>query len=533
MNNNDSSMQKRMIIALVISMLMIIVYQYFFMPDPQKQPAQQPKQAEKKVTNQKETNDTTNNQPEKEVLSKKDFAKKENYKNKIKKYLAKQPDKTAGIKTYETKHFLIKVDLLGGRIKKWIAKKHDISILNDNNFALYYKDMSDKNLVYNLKTKPNGFELIHKSKDYEIKKIFSFNKENDYLINLNLESNIPFEKIQLSKKTMSKGMQKRYDSFFYYDSEDEYEDEKVDVDKTKTLNSHRYIGFDSKYMLAAFLAGEKRLSAEIKQTKDEELVLLFKIDRSEFKLLYGPKKLDLLSSIDPTLEKTIHLRGFLSPISKILLQILDFIQCIIKNWGLAIIILTILIKLVLYPLTHKSFTSMAKMKKIQPEMQKIRKQHKDDPQKMNKKMMELYSEHGVNPAGGCLPLLLQFPILIALFSVFNNAIELKGQPFILWINDLSNPDALLNLPFEIPLLGSSLNLLPILMVVAMVYQQNMSTGGGGAAGGSQKFMKLFMPIFMFAIFYNFPAGLVLYFLTNTAITLLQQKYIYKHLNNDK
>ena len=162
---------------------------------------------------------------------------------------------------------------------------------------------------------------------------------------------------------------------------------------------------------------------------------------------------------------------------------------------------------------------MKEMRKLQPEMEKLRKEFKDDAQRMNKEVMELYRRHKVNPAGGCLPMLLQLPIFIGLFMTLRSVIELRGAPFIFWIKDLSLPDAL-SLPFSLPYIGSAINILPIIMTGVTFVQQKVS----GSTGTSQPMMLMF-PIFMLFIFYNFPSGLVLYFLCGNVINILAQTWI--------
>ncbi|TYB31863.1 MAG: membrane protein insertase YidC [Candidatus Mcinerneyibacterium aminivorans] len=533
---NNGNMQKRMILALIFSIVLLVVFQYFFgpnQPDQQQQTTQPQKQTEKVA--QSRDQQEKSQKPSKTSEEIENFNKQtENLEEEgINALLKKEPNRAVGYKVYSNKIYDIKIDKQGGRINSWKEKKRGIQILNSENFSLVYKELTDKNLIYKYQEIPNGFKLTFDNGQYYVIKKFIFSREEPHLVDIDVDSNIPFEKIVLSKKALEKRTQQGYDSYFYYSIEDKFEDDKIKKDEKKQISSRRFIGFDSKYFIASFLSKGYELNAEIVQNQYEEIKILLNLEKMPISFFYGPKSLDLLDKIDPALEDTIHFRGFLSPISKFLLGILKIIYSVIHNYGLAIIILTVAIKLLLYPLTHKSLTSMAKMKKIQPQIQKLRKKYKDEPKKMNQKMMDLYSEHNVNPAGGCLPMLLQFPILIALFSVFSNAIELKGQPFFLWINDLSTPDTLFHLPFDIPIIGNEFNLLPILMVVAMIYQQKMNAGGASSKGGGQVFMKIFLPAFMFVIFYNFPSGLVLYFLTNTVITLLQQKFIFSHLNNEE
>ncbi len=207
--------------------------------------------------------------------------------------------------------------------------------------------------------------------------------------------------------------------------------------------------------------------------------------------------------------------------SLLILPILEFLHRFIPNYGLVIIIFSIMIKFLLYPLTKKSYQSMREMQRIQPLMTELRKKYKDDPQRLNKEMMKLYKEHGVNPMGGCLPMLLQMPLLFALFIVFRSTIQLRGEPFIPgWIDDLSRSEGLFHLPFSLPFYGNELNILPILMTITMIIQSKMTT-----QDPKQKAMIYIMPIFMLMIFNTLPSGLNLYYTMFNLLTIIQQVMI--------
>jgi len=225
--------------------------------------------------------------------------------------------------------------------------------------------------------------------------------------------------------------------------------------------------------------------------------------------------------------------GFFGPISKLLLTLLGSIEHIVKNWGVAIILVTLLVNIILFPLTKKSFVSMKKMQDIQPHMEKLREVHKDNPQKLNKEIMELYKTYNVNPFGGCLPMFLQLPIFFAFYQALLQSFELKNAHF-LWIKDLSEPDALFTFQHALPFLGSKLNILPLITMLAMVAQQKLSSASAGAAANSdmakqQKIMAVFFPIFFCFILYNFPSGLVLYWLTNSLLMTGEQYMLKKQL----
>lgn len=218
--------------------------------------------------------------------------------------------------------------------------------------------------------------------------------------------------------------------------------------------------------------------------------------------------------------------GFLGGISDFLLASLKLFHKIFRNWGVAVILLSVMVNLALFPLSRKSYESMKKMQHIQPHMDSLRVEHKDNPQKLNKEMMELYKKYDVNPMGGCLPLLLQMPVFIALYQALMKSLELRGSGF-LWVRDLSMPDAV-PLPFSLPLIGHAINVLPILMTIAMVFQQRFSTVKGATQSEQQKQqqqMMIIMPVVFLFIMYSFPSGLVLYWLVNTILTTFEQRAI--------
>ncbi len=206
--------------------------------------------------------------------------------------------------------------------------------------------------------------------------------------------------------------------------------------------------------------------------------------------------------------------GFWRPVGKVLLVIMNAIHDWIwpHSYGLAIMLLTIIIRIVFWPITHKSTESMKKMQAIQPLVMELRAKYKDNPQKQQQEIMALYKEHKVNPLGGCLPMLIQIPVFIALFVVLRSAIELRFSSF-LWIPDLSAPERLFANVLPIPL-----NILPILMAATMAWQQKLTPTGGDP---SQQKMMMFMPVIMLVFFYNFASGLSLYWTTNQVLMIVQ------------
>lgn len=250
---------------------------------------------------------------------------------------------------------------------------------------------------------------------------------------------------------------------------------------------------------------------------------------SKFVLFAGPSHIPVLKEAGYDFEETINY-GFFGGISKALLSILRALHNVVRSWGIAIILLSILLNVITLPLTMKSFKSMQKMQELHPQMEKLKIENKDNPQKLNKEIMELYKKYKINPLSGCLPMLLQMPIFVALYQALTKSLDLRGANF-LWIRDMSSPDAV-PLPFTLPFLGSSINILPLIMVGAMVLQQKISTKTMGGAVSEeqkqqQKMMLIIMPIMFGFIFYNMPSGLVLYWVINTALTIVEQGAILK------
>ena len=242
----------------------------------------------------------------------------------------------------------------------------------------------------------------------------------------------------------------------------------------------------------------------------------------KFNIYLGPQELRQINAIKPEWTEVMYYGKFNNFIAHLLLQLLDFLYGLVHNWGVAIVILSLLIYLILYPLTLKQMRSMKQMQALQPRIEELRKGYKNNPQKLNTEIMKLYREYKVNPLSGCLPLILQMPIFFALYQVLMRSVALKGAKF-LWIKDLSSPDRLFILPTAIPFLGNEINLLPILMTIGMFIQQKFSMGATSTGSAEQqKLMMILFPLMFGFIFYHMLSGLVLYWFINSALMLLYQ-----------
>ena len=216
-------------------------------------------------------------------------------------------------------------------------------------------------------------------------------------------------------------------------------------------------------------------------------------------------------------------------LENILKWLLNLLYKVIPNYGVGIILVTVIIKIVFWPLTKKGTESTAKMSALQPRMKEIQEKYKDNPQKMNQETAALYKEAGVSPLGGCLPMLIQFPILIAMYGLLNKHFELRGAMFIPgWIPDLSVPETIATLGFNIPLLGNEIHLLPILYTISMIfsmkYTQSSQNQNASQGKGMMWFMTYGMPILFFFILYSAPSGLLLYWSSQNLLSMIQQFY---------
>lgn len=286
----------------------------------------------------------------------------------------------------------------------------------------------------------------------------------------------------------------------------------------------------------AYLTGYKIPLKDEGQRKEYSIALKMdiknsKLNSDKFIILLTPIDYNILKSYNRELQlvNRFPLDFIVRPIAQwFIIPFFTFLHNFIPNYGIVIIIFALVLKILLNPLTKKQMDSMKRLGELSPKMTAIREKYKDDPVKMNEQIMKMYKEEKINPMGGCIPMLLQLPILYALFAVFRSTIELRQQPFILWIHDLSAPDVIFNLPFKIPLFGiDQVSGLATLMGITMFIQQKMTV-----TDPKQKALVFIMPIMLTLLFFSFPAGLNLYYFTFNLLSIIQQWYETK-LKNKK
>lgn len=371
-----------------------------------------------------------------------------------------------------------------------------------------------------------------------VNKVFRFHR-GDYLVDhqqsISNQSEIAwkgtqYRQIQRTRPLETSKLLYTYTGAVVYNEAIKYE--KVSFDDMegeafRLQSDSGWIAMIQHYFLSAFIAapGEQNLVYSISGTNKNPATYTIGMRSAEQEVLpgqqyqfstqffVGPKLVDRLEAIAPGLELTVDY-GWLTFLSKPLYWILKFFEGITGNWGVAIILLTVLVKAGFFKLSEKAYKSMAKMRKVAPRLQTLKERFGDDRQKLNQAMMDLYKEEKINPVGGCLPMLLQMPVFIALYWALLESVELRQAPFILWIQDLSVMD-----PFFV---------LPIIMGVSMVIQQKLSPTP--IADPIQAKMMMLLPLVFTVFFAFFPAGLVLYWVSNNILSIAQQYVINKRID---
>lgn len=351
---------------------------------------------------------------------------------------------------------------------------------------------------------PNS--LVGKNLNYGV--TFKASIQDNGRVGFNLSSEKPYKYrliFDAKEKKLDNGQVRQ---FIIYANDVKHIAVAKDKDEDGTL---KWFGIDFNYHLFALVLKDKT-PAKYKTTLTGQMLVDIPTASKSFSgdLVFTKKNYDTLIGLGDNLHLAVDF-GFFAILAVPILRGLQFIHNYIPNYGIAIILLTILIRLITFPLQYKSFKSMKKMQGIQPELQKIKEKYKDEPQKMQKETMDLFKKAGANPLSGCLPLLLQMPFFFAIYRVLYSAVELVGAPFYGWIHDLSIHD-----PFYV---------LPILMGLSMLAQQKLTPQT--TVDPTQQKIMLFMPVVFAFIMKSLPAGLVLYIFVSTVVGILQQTIVYK------
>ncbi|MDD5128081.1 MAG: membrane protein insertase YidC [Candidatus Omnitrophica bacterium] len=406
----------------------------------------------------------------------------------------------------------------------------------EHRLSLKYGLLSDNNILFKQENVSNEqISFVYQDQNKRITKKFIIPKDS-YLIDLEVRiQNLSSSPLLLNPQLVlgrldlsAKNIQSRYQDILLSTKEKTIHSA---AGKELLVNDLKFVGLRDQYFCAILEPVDSTGSAYVKKINHQESEVGISGNKVTLKpgeqighlyrIYLGPQDLKTLDSIKPEWSAIIYF-GVFDFIAQLLLQLLGFFYSLVHNWGWAIIILSLAVYLLLFPLSLKQMRSMKEMQLLQPKIDALRKELKDNPQRLNKEIMELYKEHKVNPLGGCLPLLLQMPIFFALYQALIRSVALRGAHF-LWIKDLSSPDQLFTFKNSIPLLGNQVNILPILMAIGMFVQQKISmVKATGEAAQQQKIMSIIMPIMFGVIFYQMPSGLVLYWFVNSILMLSYQ-----------
>ncbi|WP_261791950.1 membrane protein insertase YidC [Campylobacter insulaenigrae] len=512
--SNNLSQQKRILIAVVLSFLFFVVYDYFFIP---KAPI-----TEQNITKNEQNNSApqTNHakQAPKVELS------------------VNQKDEIALIKS---EHFQAHIDSLG-RISKFYLSDEKFKDENGKSINLVDTSLSplpleirfsdntinqeafntpytanQKNIEVN--DTNNTLILTQHLNNLIVTKKITFYKYGNYDIEVNLSKDIPYFITPGYRPNIA------VDSYTLHGVLTLNKDDKIniledgDVKNDENFANVTLMSAFDRYYSVLFYNFKNPINAVVTKDTNENSVI-FASANGNFKAngYIGSKEHEILRSIDPRLDEVVEY-GWFTFIAKPMFEFLNFLHGYMGNWGWAIVIMTLIVRIILFPLTYKSMISMNKLKDLAPKMKEIRDRYKGDPQKMNIHMMELYKKHGANPMSGCLPILIQIPIFFAIYRVLLNAIELKAAPWAFWITDLSVMD-----PWFV---------LPIFMGITMFIQQ-LITPMTIQDPMQAKIMK-FLPLIFTFFFLTFPAGLTLYWCVNNICSLIQQVIVNKLFKNHK
>ncbi len=508
--------QQRLLLAVALSFVFFVAYEYFMISKyPPKKDLNQTQVATQVANVSAPTTNTSTQAPNSLPSNTSNATKDVEY-----------------IVHVKSKHYDIKIDKLGRIYKYYLNDKKFIgedgervqlveskfspkplevrfSDQNTNNEAFTVAYTSDKSELNLEDDKPQSVILTQKLTDTTITKKLTFYPKGNYEINLHVSN--PKEYF------VSPGARPNaaVDGYTFHGILVQEADDTLkviddgDTSVTENFVAAPFIAAADKYYATLFYNYKGGLNAVVtKGENDIDIVFAKGSSDMSFSGYIGPKDHKVLKEINPELLNVIEY-GWFTFIAKPVFTLLAFLFGMIGNWGWAIVAMTLLIRVVLFPLTYKGMVSMNKLKELSPKIKELQAKYKGEPQKLNAHMMELYKKHGANPMGGCLPILLQIPVFFAIYRVLQNAVELKDAPWVLWIQDLSVMD-----PYYV---------LPIIMGITMFLHQRL-TPTNFTDPMQEKIMK-YLPLIFTFFFITFPAGLTLYWVTNNIFSILQQLYV--------
>ena len=560
---------KNSLTGFVLMFLILLIFNFYFLP------------TNEEISEQKEDVKTENNisEPKSINTNKIELTSDE----KEKKYGVFSNSAESEFNEYVIENDKIKVIVSnkGGRINSVTIKegpnKKQYKTYDGNELEIFNSDSSLFNLNFStgisINTKDLFFNPTQISKDEITMRLevdsshfidFNYKLKEDYLVDFDINligmnevipNELNFMNLQWQMKTpqteKSRENQDMYTGIYY-----QYFADKDDIDYLGYTNSNdlekisnklSWVAFQQQFFSSILVAENGIKNTNLTSIKEENsdyvknLSAEFEIDYNHndyenigFQFYFGPNHYKQLQSYNKNFEEIIPLGwGIFGWVNKyIIINIFDFLSRFFSNYGLIIFLLTVIIKLALSPFTYKAYLSQAKMKVLKPEINKITEKHKQkDPMKAQQETMNFYRKAGVNPMGGCLPMLFQFPILIAMFRFFPASIELRSESF-LWADDLSAYDSILDLPFEIPFYGDHVSLFTLLMTISTLLYTRMNSQMATGQMAQMKWMMYLMPIMFLGFFNNYAAGLSYYYFLANMFTFSQQFLMRRFIDDE-
>lgn len=546
--------QGRMFLAIALSFLVFFVWNYFFVEKQEVNPPEQSIPVNRQQTEPLQKPIVQTEKPEQKDLVEEISKQPEKDPRMITVatpyYTVQISEKRASFKSYILQHYREQVSQ-SSDLKELISKENTIGTLIESFAANSVEDLRDavftaselsdrirvdgspKKLTFSWESKKGiVFEKTYTfyPDRYLIDLDLNIWNKSDLIINDNLEISLLNKFSEKADSYGFAGPSALINGKF----------EKVELDdideKNSLTGSIKWVSVQDRYFISSLISRQKN-EAEMKLHLDENNILKTtyrcpvlslhpgEVQRIGLQIFMGPKSVSILKSANADLDMAVNF-GFFDFIAKPCLWFMNFLHSYIPNYGISIIVITILIKILFWPLGSKSYKSMNEMKKLQPLMAEIREKYKDDKKRMNEEVMGLYKTYKINPLGGCLPMVAQIPVFFALYQMLYGAIELRHAPFFGWINDLSAPDRLFEFGFSIPFMEPpyGIPVLTIIMGATMLIQQKLQPPVGDPM---QAKMMMMMPIVFTVIFINFSSGLVLYWLVNNILSIAQQYYVTK------
>jgi len=516
----QQDLNKRLLLALALSFFVFVGYSYFF---PAQQPTASTAQEQANTGHQTPTLDKTDTATPTATPTVSSSAVAS---------IAPVQMASPGLATIKSDHFVITVDELGriAQMELLEAKYHDadgnnLKILNVNEVKPLEIRFSDVKLneeafktpyvntgsqIVNLGTGEDTLTLTQTLSTVTVTKKITFKATGAYTVSIDTSTETPYFVTPGHRPVADESMYMLVRGALVKGSDDIINTiEDGDAEGYEKFSNAKIASSFDRYVASLFYDFDKGLNVSIlKEENDDPLIFVEGEKNFQLNAYIGPKDHEVLKNINPELTDAIEF-GFFSFLSTPFYKVLLWINNYVGNWGWAIILFTLLVKFILFPLSYKGMMSMQKLKDLAPKMKELKEKYKGDPSKMNAQMMQMYKKHGANPMGGCLPLILQIPVFFALYRVLLNAVELQGAPWILWIEDLAMMD-----PYFV---------LPVLMGASMWFQQKI-TPSNFTDPLQEKIFKWF-PVLMTVFFIYFPSGLVLYWLVNNIFTISQQYFI--------